>query len=104
MKTNQHQEKEPWSPWDDPRVKARLKEGKSAYEIVLLMCSVCGEVSYYNQGSHFTCGNCGKYFVALAEGEHAEPGALCVWVDDSFTLADYGVDADIDDQTTGSGE
>lgn len=48
------------SPWDDPNVKQALKEGRGPGDIAVLCCERCANFSYYNQGSHFTCGVCGK--------------------------------------------
>lgn len=45
------------SPWDDPNVKEALKE-RPASDITLICCNRCGNLGYYNEGSHFTCSAC----------------------------------------------
>jgi hypothetical protein len=46
--------------WSDPNVKAALKTRRAA-DIYLMCCSQCGNYSYYNEGSHFTCSWCEHY-------------------------------------------
>ena len=41
--------------WDDPLVGQRLREGQQPTEIWLILCPACGNYSYYNLGSHFSC-------------------------------------------------
>jgi hypothetical protein len=41
--------------WDDPLVATRLREGEQPTEIWLILCPACGNFSYYNLGSHFSC-------------------------------------------------
>ena len=43
------------SPWNDPNVKAALKQGRPASDISLICCPECGTYGYYNDGSHFSC-------------------------------------------------
>src|SRR5690348_1270350 len=47
------------SPNDDPMVEAALKGGREPSEISLIRCSACGVYTYYNEGSHWTCRECG---------------------------------------------
>lgn len=42
------------SVWNDPNVKAALKE-RDAGHIALICCFQCGNYGYYNEGSHFSC-------------------------------------------------
>jgi hypothetical protein len=46
------------TPFDDPNVKEALRDGRDSSDIHLIGCYVCGEYSYYNDGSHFTCRFC----------------------------------------------
>lgn len=43
------------SVMEDPSVQAALKEKRPAKDIALLPCRECGQMSYYNEGSHFSC-------------------------------------------------
>lgn len=45
------------SAWDDPDVKAALKQ-RDAGHIALICCGNCHCYSYYNEGSHFSCQWC----------------------------------------------
>ena len=40
--------------WDDPNVKAALKQ-RDAEHIYLICCERCGNYGYYNEGSSFGC-------------------------------------------------
>lgn len=40
--------------WDDPNVKAALKQRGSSH-VCLICCEQCGNYGYYNEGSHFSC-------------------------------------------------
>ena len=60
---------------DDPNVIAALKEGRHAEDIWLIECESCGWVSYWNEGSHASCRNCGANLMAIT--------------DEAYTLADY---------------
>ena len=40
--------------WEDPNVKAALKQRGSSH-VALIQCFRCGNYSYYNEGSHFSC-------------------------------------------------
>lgn len=60
---------------EDETVVAALREGRHADDIYLMDCPYCGEVSYWNQGSHFTCRACGSH-----KGTNTE---------ETYTLADY---------------
>jgi hypothetical protein len=43
------------SPFDDPNVKSALRCRRPAADIHLIQCPGCGNLVYYNDGSHFTC-------------------------------------------------
>lgn len=60
---------------EDETVVAALREGRHADDIWLMDCPYCGTASYWNQGSHFTCRECGSH-----KGSST---------DDAYTLADY---------------
>jgi hypothetical protein len=60
---------------EDETVVAAITEGRHADDIWLIDCPSCNIPSYYNQGSHCTCRQCGR--------EIAE------YCDDAYTLADY---------------
>lgn len=75
--------------WKDPSVKAALKEGRSADDIAVLECSKCGEVGYYNEGSHFHCRKCKvTYYVCGDEEEPPCDGRLWMYGTDVMTLSD----------------
>jgi hypothetical protein len=44
-------------PYNDSNVQEALK-GRSSEEVSLACCRECGQYSYYNDGSHFTCHWC----------------------------------------------
>ena len=60
---------------DDGTVIAALTEGRHADDIWLIDCPDCGVPSYWNQGSHCTCRECGR--------------SISAYSDDAYTLADY---------------
>lgn len=60
---------------EDETVVAALTEGRHANDIWLIDCPHCGIPSYWNQGSHCTCRECGREI-----GEHS---------DDAYTLEDF---------------
>lgn len=64
-------------PEEDEMVIEALKEGRQAEDILLLDCPMCGWTSYWNEGSHATCRNCGCDLIALVDAGEV------------FTLADY---------------
>lgn len=55
--------------WEDPNVKAAMADGRELNDIAVLNCPSCGRLSYYNQGSHFTCRHCDRYFYVASENE-----------------------------------
>ena len=71
---------------DDPNVKAALKE-RSPSDVMLLCCPACGDYSYYNEGSHFTCYFCGAGYYVATEDEGGFPGPF-VAVEDAITVED----------------
>ena len=76
------------SVWQDPRVKEAMKE-RSLSEIEVLNCSSCGQLGYYNLGSHFTCRHCDKTWYVLSDEE--EPpidGRPCMRPDVILTMED----------------
>ena len=78
--------------WKDPEVKAALKEGRSAEDIMVLACPRCNEWRYYNQGSGFYCRKCKVGFQVF--GEYEEPGDTepIVYAYEAITLADTVAD------------
>jgi hypothetical protein len=42
------------SAWNDPNVKAALKQRRPT-DIALIECCACGNYGYFNEGSHFSC-------------------------------------------------
>jgi hypothetical protein len=50
------------SIWDDENVKQALADGRLPNDIACLNCALCGEISYYNQGSSFSCPHCESSF------------------------------------------
>ena len=70
------------SVWKDPNVVDAFKSGRSADDICVLPCPTCGQFSYYNQGSHFTCRHCDVCFYA------AHPDEVEYLVDDTYVLLD----------------
>lgn len=76
--------------WNDPNVKAALKDGRPADDIALLVCPRCNSLGYYNQGSHFSCRHCGVGFFACSEGEEPPESMPGVSLDNVIMLADIG--------------
>ena len=76
--------------WKDPAVKERLKEGRSADDIMVLRCPTCDRLGYYNQGSSFTCRFCDVQFYCCSEDGPAPEGRAYLRLDESdcITLAD----------------
>ena len=66
---------------EDPMVIACFQEHRSADDIYVVDCPRCGWFSYYNEGSHATCRNCGKDLMPEVEAGNA------------ITMADYWSDA-----------
>lgn len=60
---------------NDENVALALAEGRAAEDIFLINCPYCGIASYYNEGSHCQCRECGREIVDQA--------------DEMFSLADY---------------
>lgn len=77
------------TPWDDPNVKAALKDGRQPTDIWLIDCPNCGLAGYYNQGSHFICGGCGSGYACLCEEEEPPPDRAFLYLGDEYTLEDY---------------
>lgn len=57
------------SIWKDPNVVQAFKDGREAHDICVLSCPACGELSYYNQGSTFTCRACERGWHILGEND-----------------------------------
>jgi len=74
--------------WKDPSVKAALKEGRPADDIMVLACRKCGQWGYYNQGSHFYCRHCKIGYAVLSEGEEPGDTEPIVYASEAITLAD----------------
>ena len=68
-------DKEFQRPEDDPMTIAAIREGRHAWDIFIIECPACFTNSYYNQGSHASCYNCGE--------------DLSDKTDDAITLEDY---------------
>jgi hypothetical protein len=45
------------SAWEDPNVKAALKQRDTGH-VYVMCCAECHNYSYYNEGSHFSCSWC----------------------------------------------
>lgn len=60
---------------EDEIVIAAISEGRHAWEIWLIDCPFCGIPSYWNEGSHCQCRECGRDIVEYS--------------DDTYTLQDY---------------
>jgi len=64
--------------WDDVNVKQALADGRQPDDIAVLNCPICGNLSYYNQGSSFCCkdencqGNHGFRVLVQEEAEAAD--------------------------------
>ena len=82
--------------WKDPEVKAALKEGRMADDIMVLECPRCNEWRYYNQGSGFYCRKCKVGFRVLGEDEEPGDTEPIVYAHEAITLADTVCDADIE--------
>lgn len=82
------------SVWEDPEVIAAMRVGRQLNDISVLNCPRCGQLSYYNNGSHFYCRHCDKGFEVLSEDE-PDPGgpAIRLWIDTHLTMDDV-LDAD----------
>ena len=74
--------------WKDPNVKAALKDGRSAEDILVLSCPKCNRWGYYNQGSSFSCRFCKESWYVCSEDEQPAPGIAFMRADDLMTLAD----------------
>jgi hypothetical protein len=73
---------------DDPNVLAAFRNGRDAEDISVLNCPSCGTISYYNDGSHFTCRACGKSFRVLAEDEENDSGDDVIRLDCRLSMDD----------------
>lgn len=87
---NEKELRVPYSPWDDPNVKEALAHGRGPDDIMLFDCPTCLVHGFYNEGSHWTCRNCGETFDVMIEGE--EPPAnerAIVYVEEAIALEDW---------------
>jgi hypothetical protein len=73
--------------WEDPSVKAALRE-RSADDIAVLECPKCGRWGYYNQERNFYCRTCRRSFYCCPEGEQAPLDRAFIRLDSFTTLAD----------------
>lgn len=69
--------------WDDPNVKAALKQRPSSH-VCLICCEWCHNYGYYNEGSHFACSVDGCDWCVGGEGLDA-----IIDAGDVITLDDY---------------
>lgn len=77
------------SVWDDPNVKDAFNSGRTADDICVLNCPICGQISYYNQGSSFFCRHCDKGFYVRSDDEDpAEIVGTYVNINCTLTMAD----------------
>ncbi len=74
--------------WKDPNVKAALKQGRTAEDIMVMNCPKCGRFGYYNQGSNFWCRFCKEGWVCLSEDETPPPDRQYLYLDEVRTLSD----------------
>jgi hypothetical protein len=74
--------------WNDPDVRAALKDGRHPDDIAILTCPNCAREGYYNQGSYFSCRGCGVGFYCCSEEEEPPDGMPWVSLNDVVTLAD----------------
>lgn len=84
MKTRQGND-EPEDIWQDAMIKEVLKE-RPADDIAVLNCPQCGGLSYYNEGSHFSCRFCEKTFYVLSEDEAVTDETHVPWFRPSEVL------------------
>lgn len=56
---------------EDPTVIEAFAEGRAADDIWVIDCPECGWWSYYNEGSHATCRNCGRDLMPQVEAGDA---------------------------------
>jgi len=82
--------------WNDPMVKEALSDGRQPWDIALLPCPVCGKLSYYNEGSHFSCRFCDKSFYVVSD---EAPGPIevrnKVYIENLVRLDDAVDDAEV---------
>lgn len=75
--------------WKDPMVQEALKDGRSADDIQVIACPKCGEWSYWNEGSHFSCRFCNQtWYVYGPDNDHFENVSLS----DTVTVTTDGYD------------
>jgi hypothetical protein len=74
--------------WNDPGVKAALKDGRAPEDICVLACPRCGRLGYYNQGSTFYCRRCKQGWYCCSECEEPPPDRQYLYLDEVSTLAD----------------
>ncbi len=71
--------------WDDPMVVECCKEGRKPSDIRLMVCPACNKVSYWNEGSHFTCRFCHQIF-NVSEEMASVSVSLADWGDDAYPI------------------
>lgn len=81
--------------WQDPLIRSLLKE-RPADDIQVMDCPVCGRMSYYNQGSHFTCRFCDRTWYVFSEGEEPPDDRPSMSADSMRSLADTVGDGEAD--------
>ena len=74
--------------WQDPSVKAALKDGRLADDIAVLQCPKCHQWGYYNQGSHFYCRACKEGWYVCSENEEPPSDRQYLVLDGFTSLAD----------------
>ena len=82
--------------WKDPNVLAAMKAGRHLDDIAVLSCPRCGQFSYYNQGSWFTCRHCECSWYIIGEDEEPPLDASYMRVDWCTTMQDV-LDAECSD-------
>lgn len=75
-------------PENDPMVVAAFEDRRDASDIYIVNCPWCGTWSYYNQGSHADCRNCGRDLIAQT--------AEMISMADYWTEAPYPCDEPIE--------
>jgi len=84
------------SVWRDCDVISAMNDGRTLDDICVLNCPICGQLSYYNQGSSFYCKPCDKGFVCLSEDETPPSNERYVRLDYILTMEDVA-DAECED-------
>lgn len=68
--------------WKDPAVRSALEEGRSADDIKVMDCPSCGQLGYYNEGSHFHCRPCRKTWYCCSEDEEPPPDRAYLYIEE----------------------